>query len=160
MLFSENSKMLSITFQSQIDSQTKRQNSIIKAYLRVFINWKQNDWAKLLSMAEFTNNNAKNASTSHSLFELNCGYHPRDLFENDINPCLKFRFTNKLAKKLKKLIDVYFQNLFHTRDLSKKPHEKRVKSRSYISNKNIWLNSKYIKTKKNKKLENKFLRLF
>ncbi len=36
---------------------------MIEAYLRVFVNWKQDDWAKLLSMAEFAYNNTKNAST-------------------------------------------------------------------------------------------------
>ncbi len=31
-----------------------------------------------------------------------------------------------------------------------------MKSHSYISGKKVWLNSKYIKTKRNKKLESKF----
>ena len=48
----------------------------MEAYLRAFVNFEQNDWAKLLSMAEFTYNNAKNASTSHTPFELNYSYHP------------------------------------------------------------------------------------
>lgn len=39
---------LSITFYPQTNSQTKRQNNIIEAYLRVFINFKQNNWTKLL----------------------------------------------------------------------------------------------------------------
>ena len=39
----------------------------------------------------------------------------------------------------------------------KKAHNKRVKSHSYVPKKKIWLNSKYIKTKKNKKLKNNFL---
>ena len=37
-------------------------------------------------MAEFAFNNAKNASTSHMLFELNYGYHFRISFKEDINP--------------------------------------------------------------------------
>ena len=55
----------------QIHGQTKRQNSTMKAYLRVFINFKQNDWARLLSMAKFAYNNAINLSTGHTPFELN-----------------------------------------------------------------------------------------
>ncbi len=47
----------------------------MEAYLRVFINFEQDDWARLLPMTEFAYNNAKNASTSHTPFELNYGYH-------------------------------------------------------------------------------------
>ena len=50
---------LSIAFYLQTDGQTKRQNSIIEAYFRVFINFKQNNWAQLLPMAKFAYNNAK-----------------------------------------------------------------------------------------------------
>ena len=38
----------------------------------------------------------------------------------------------------------------------KKTYNKRNKSRSYALDEKVWLNSKYIKTKRNKKLENKF----
>ena len=67
---------LSNAFYSQTDSQTKRQNSTMEAYLWVFINFEQNDWARFLLMVEFAYNNAKNASTGHMSFELNYGYHP------------------------------------------------------------------------------------
>ena len=43
---------------------------------------------------------------------------------------------------------------------SKWAHDKGVKPRSYAPNDKIWLNSKYIKTKCNRKLEIKFFRLF
>ena len=57
-------------------------------------------------MAKFTYNNAKNASTGHTPFELNCGYHPKVLFKEDIDPHLKSRSTDKLARELKELIEV------------------------------------------------------
>ncbi len=38
-------------------------------------------------MAKFDYNNAKNASTGHTPFELNCGYHLRVSFEENVNPC-------------------------------------------------------------------------
>ena len=46
-------RRLSTSFYPQTESQTKRQNSTIKAYLRAFINFEQNNWARLLPMAEF-----------------------------------------------------------------------------------------------------------
>ena len=48
----------------------------MKAYRQAFINFEQNDWARLLPMVEFVYNNAKNTSTGHTLFELNYSYHP------------------------------------------------------------------------------------
>ncbi len=110
-------KKLSTAFQPQTDDQTERQNSMMEAYLRAFVNWEQDDWARLLSMAEFAYNNAKNASTSHTLFELNCGYHPRVSFEEDIGPRSRSRCANKLTKELRKLIEVYYQNLFYAQEL-------------------------------------------
>ncbi len=58
------------------------------------------------------------------------------------------------------MIEVYCQNLLHAQELQKRAYDKRVKSRSYVSNEKVWLNSKYIKTKKNKKLEKAFFRPF
>ena len=58
----------------------------MEAYLVAFVNFEQNDWVRLLPIAEFAYNNAKNASTGHTPFELNCGYHPRMLYKRNVNP--------------------------------------------------------------------------
>ena len=79
-------RRLSTAFHPQTDGQTKWQNSTMEAYVRAFVNFEQNDWARLLPMAEFAYNNAKNASTGHTPFELNCGFHPRMLYEEDVDP--------------------------------------------------------------------------
>ncbi len=126
----------------------------MEAYLRAFVNWEQDDWAILLPMAEFVYNNAKNTSTDHTSFELNCGYYSRVFFEEDVNSHLKSRSSNKLAKELSELIEVCCQNILHAQELQKRANDKGVKSHSYAPGKKIWLNSKYIKTKRNKKLEN------
>ena len=68
-------------------------------------------------MAEFAYNNAKNISTDHTPFELNCNYYLKVFFEEDVDPCSKSCFANKLAKELKKLIEVCYQNLLHTQEL-------------------------------------------
>ncbi len=79
-------RKLSTTFHPQTDGQTKRQNSTMEAYLQTFVNFEQNNWARLLSMAEFVYNNAKNASTGHMPFKLNYGYHPRASYKEDVDP--------------------------------------------------------------------------
>ena len=97
---------LSTTFHPQIDGQTERQNSIMEAYLQAFINFKQNDWAQLFLMAEFAYNNAKNTSTGHTLFELNCRYHFCISYKEDLDPRLKSKIVEKLSSKLKNLIAI------------------------------------------------------
>ena len=76
------------TLHPQTDGQTKKQNSIMKAYLQAFVNFKQNGLARLLLMAEFAYNNAQNASTGYTSFELNYRYHPRISYKKDLNHCL------------------------------------------------------------------------
>ncbi len=53
-------------------------------------------------------------------------------------------------------MEVYCQNLLHAQELQKRAYDKEIKSRSYTPGQKVWLNSKYIKTKRNKKLESKF----
>ena len=64
-------------------------------------------------MAEFAYNNTKNATPSHTLFEFNCGYHLKVLFEEHVNLHLKSRFADKLAEKLRELIEICCQNLLY-----------------------------------------------
>ena len=68
-------------------------------------------------MAEFAYNNAKNASTSYTPFELNCGYHPRILYKDDVNPQSKSKSADKLSAKLRELMIVYRENLHHAQEL-------------------------------------------
>lgn len=43
----------------------------MEAYLQAFVNYEQNYWSKLLPIARFAYNNAKNANTKYISFELN-----------------------------------------------------------------------------------------
>ncbi len=107
-------------------------------------------------MAEFAYNNAKNASTGHTTFELNCGYHPRVSFEEAVDRRSRSRSAIEMAEELRELMEVCCQNLLHAQELRKRAHDKGVKSRGYASGEKVWLNSRYIKTKRNKKLVSKF----
>lgn len=89
----------------------------MEAYLQVFVNFEQNYWAKLLPMAKFIYNDAKNASTNHTPFELNRDYHPRILYEENIDPRFKSKSVDKLAAKLRNLLIMYKKNLQHAQEL-------------------------------------------
>ena len=57
-------------------------------------------------------------------------------------------------------MDICQQYLLYAQELQKKANDKGVKSQSYALGEKVWLNSKSIKTKQNRKLEAKFLGLF
>ena len=89
----------------------------MEVYFYVFMNWKQNDWARFLLMAEFVYNNSKNANISHTPFELNYGYHRQVFFKNKYDTRSKFSSANRLAMELRKLINICCQNQLSAQDL-------------------------------------------
>ncbi len=52
------------------------------------------------------------------------------------------------------------ENFQHAQKLQKRYYDKHAKPRSYAPGDKVWLNSKYIKTKRNQKLGAKFFGLF
>ena len=120
-------RSLLTVFYPQTDGQTKRQNSTIEAYLGAFVNFEQNDWAWLLSMAEFAYNITKNTSTNHTPFELNCGYHLQMLYKEDVDSHSQFKSADKLSAELRKQMIVCRKNLYHAQKIQKQAHNKRVK---------------------------------
>ena len=106
-------------------------------------------------MAEFTYNNTKNTSIGHTLFKLNCGYYLRMFYKEKVDPRFKSKSANELSAKLKELMIICQENLHHAQEFQKRAHNKDIKPRSYALSEKVWLSSKYIKIKQNRKLEAK-----
>ena len=87
----------------------------MEAYLQIFVNFEQNNWARLLLIAEFAYNNAKNASTGYTLFEFNCGYHLHVSYKKEeiLNLRSKSKTAEELSSELQELMIVCQQNLHH-----------------------------------------------
>ena len=132
----------------------------MKAYLRAFVNYKQDNWARLLLMAKFAYNNTKHASMGYTPFEFNCKYHACVFYKEDVDPHSRSKAADKLTKELRNLMTTYKENLQQTQELQKRAHNKGTKFRSNVPSKKFWLNSKYIKNKCNRKLEIKFFGSF
>ena len=64
-------------------------------------------------MAKFVFNKAKNASTSHTPFKLNCGYHPQISYKEDINSRSKSKSVDELLAKLEELMTVCRKNFYY-----------------------------------------------
>ena len=111
-------------------------------------------------MAKFAYNNAKNANIGYKPFELNCGYLPRVLYEEDIDSCSKSKLADELSAEPRELMIVCQENLHHAQEFQKRANNKGVKPKSYASDDKVWLSNKYLKIKQNRKLQAKFFRPF
>ena len=111
-------------------------------------------------MAKFTYNNVKNASNGHTSFKLNCGYYSQMSYKDNANSCSRSKSVDKQSAELRNLMIVCREILYHAQEFQKSAYNKGVKPRSYAFSNNVWLNSKYIKTKQNQKLETKFFEPF
>ena len=147
-------------YHSQTNDQTKRQNSIMKQYFRVFVNFEQNNWVKLLSMTEFAYNNSRHAFTKMSSFEVMQRYTSRMFFEESINFKITSKSIKKHVEKLIELIKILKTNLTHVQKQQFKYKNVKIKLKHFDVNSYVNVNDKNIRIKRNKKLKWKFFESF
>lgn len=153
-------KKTSTAFHPQTDGQTERQNSIMKQYLRAYVNFAQDNWVSLLPMTEFAYNNANHASIGMSPFRANLGYNPRMTFEKDPDPRSRAPAALNQSKELRQLIAVLKDELVDAQRSQARFKDKRSTARTYNRGDMIWLNAKNIKTKRNNKLKHRLFEPF
>jgi len=73
------SRNFSTAFHLQTDRQMERANATLEQYLRAYCNYQQDDWERLLPIAEFCYNNTQTGTTKITPFFTNYGFHPRFL---------------------------------------------------------------------------------
>jgi hypothetical protein len=67
----------STAYHPQTDGQTERRNQVLEDYLRHFCLYYQDNWVKILDIAEFSINNLDSALLGTSPFFFSQGYHPK-----------------------------------------------------------------------------------
>ena len=92
---------LSTAFHSQTDGQTERINQELEQYLRMFIDYRQEQWPEWLGTAEFAYNNKAHSSTRTSPFKANYGQDPRIGFEERKKG--KYMEAEKFVEKMKEI---------------------------------------------------------
>ena len=90
-----------MVFYSQTDGQTERINQELKQYLRMFIDYRQEQWPNQLGTAEFTHNNKVHSSTKILPFKANYGQDPRMGFE--MRKKKKYKRAEKFVTKIKEI---------------------------------------------------------
>ena len=94
---------LSTAFHPQTDGQTERINSVLEQYLRIYVNYQQDNWSTLLPFAEFSYNNAEQASTKKSPFFSNYGYHPSLHFNQVVSQSSSVPASDDFIQQLQSL---------------------------------------------------------
>ena len=67
---------ISTAYHPQTDGQSERTNQWLEQYLRIFVNHRQDDWAKWLPIAQYVHNAWPSSTTKLPPFELIMGYTP------------------------------------------------------------------------------------
>jgi hypothetical protein len=135
----------STAFHPQTDGQTERVNQEIEAYLRIFVNERQSDWAEWLPLAEFSYNNSIHSATRQTPFMLDMGRHPRMGFEPRI--FTKNAEAEDFVTHMKE-IRVEATSALKQAALDMKRYYDRTHADapSYKEGDKVWLNAKNIKT--------------
>jgi len=87
---------LSTAFHPQTDRQMERANATLEQYLRAYCNNQQDDWERLLPIAEFCYNNTQTGTTRITPFFANNGYHPRFLPDRGTRNEETWKYRNML----------------------------------------------------------------
>lgn len=151
-------RLLSTAFHPQTDGQTERQNQTLEQYLRVYCSYEQDNWAKLLSEAEFAYNNSVHDSTGISPFyavygqEMSISGLPADFKKagaapqatRDVSSLLKAR--DDMKDRLQKAQE--YQAKYH--NLKRKPMSFKVDDLVYLDARNL------TSSRPKKKLDDKY----
>jgi transposase InsO family protein len=101
-------RKLSTAFHPQTDGQTERINAVMEQYLRVFVNYQQDNWTSWLPIAEFATNNHTSETTGCSPSFGNYGFDPRMTFSQhpvQENNDIREVNANTLPQKMKEIFE-------------------------------------------------------
>jgi hypothetical protein len=147
----------------QTDGQTEIMVKTLKAMLRHFVNYKQDNWHDLLPTMEIAYNHSVNSSTGFSPFELDLGFNPRlphDLV-NSANPS-NSEEVGRFIEKLTADTATAMEALQRAQQDQARYYNARHRSQVFKEGQMVWLSSKHItppweRRRKTKKLRPKWL---
>ncbi len=151
----------------QIDDQSEWVNQNVKTYLQFFCLYMQNDWAKLLFMIEFVDNNALFSIIFLISFFLNKDFHSHMSFELDVikyeSFCERLQMTKveNISEHMNKTLKFARESLVKTWEQMMKQVNKHRKEVDYKIESKMFLNERNIVTARFfKKLNDKMLDSF
>ena len=148
-----------MAYHPETDGQTEQVNQILEQYLRVFINYQQDDRKNLLPLAEFAYNNTQHLAMSVTPFFANKGFHQKLEVSLESVP---LESAHEMATDMKDL----HQYLCDQLQLTIKQYECHLENwhlliPGFKAGDSVWLDARNIKTKHpSKKLDHRHLSPF
>jgi hypothetical protein len=144
----------STSYHPETDGQTERVNQVLEQYLRIYINYLQDDWTELLPIAEFVYNNTPHDSTGMTPFFANKGSHPAITI--DLGQ-VEGHEANQVVKDWDTLHSYLKQQVHHSYNIHAEfSDRKRRPTPNWQVGEKVYLNSKNIQTKRpSKKFDHK-----
>ncbi len=154
-------------YHSQIDDQSEQVNQNVERYFWFFCLYMQNDWAKLLFMIKFVDNNALFSVIFSISFFLNKDFHSRMSFELDVSEYessrerLQMTKVENISEHMNKTLKFARESLVKTQKQMMKQVNKHRKEVDYKVESKMFLNKRNIVTARFfKKLDDKMLDSF
>jgi len=146
---------LSTAYHPETDGQTERINQILEQYLRMYVNYQQDDWTQWIPLAEFAYNNSRHSSTKQTPFETVYGRSPcfESIHLHSQTPAYDYlRKIKTLQEELKVNLEAANQRYKEIAD------RHRAKPPHFNTGDKVWLDSKNIRTTRpTRKLSEKHL---
>ncbi|SJL07261.1 uncharacterized protein ARMOST_10604 [Armillaria ostoyae] len=141
-------RMLDITqnastaFHPQTDGQTERVNQEVEKYLRIFINYHQNDWTDWLPLAEFAHNNRAHSATGKSPFMILYGRNPRIIPDSPRTPNSKVPAASDFSQAMAQIHKETELALEEAAGRMKAQYDKHKRpAREYHAGDKVWLDA-------------------
>ena len=126
-------------YHPRMDGQSEHMNQWVKTFLRFVTNYKQDDWARWLPMAQFAHNNWPSDTTRKSPFFLLMGY----------NPCTDWKNATSPLPQVTLRVDQFKEAQVQAQNLMIKAQKSWVKHRDmpkYKEGDLVWLEGKNLRT--------------
>jgi hypothetical protein len=133
-----------IVYHSQTNEQIERQNQIFESYLKNYVNYQQNDWAKWFSIAEYVYNNSFNSVLKQTSFQMM--FDSKVKFENVIQKNLKIDISavrDRVVQlsKMRRICETRWKQALNK---AKKNYNKKKAQIEFKINDKVFLNAKNI----------------
>ncbi len=154
-------------YHSEIDGQTERVNQDVERELRIYCNYMQNDWAKWISMIEFSDNVNTFLIISMTSFYFNKEFHSRMSFNSDTTDYeitherIETRKADDIVIWMKELLNFNRQQLEKTKLIIEAQINKHRRDVIYEIDDQVWLSFRNVKIMRScKNLKDKQLNLY
>ena len=130
---------ISTAYHPRMDGQSERTNQWVETFLQFVTNYKQDDWARWLPLAQFTHNNWPSDTTGKSPFFLLMGY----------NPCADWKHATSPLPQVMLCLDQFKEAQAQAQNLMIKAQKSWVKHRDrpkYKEGNLVWLEGKNLHT--------------